>query len=88
MDATQPAETESRLKRLIALRASQEAALAEGIHARELSALSKEYRATLAEIDELTPQEAVGDSIDEIAARRAARRAAPAKGSGRTKRTS
>ncbi|WP_372728962.1 hypothetical protein [Nocardioides sp.] len=49
------------------------------------AALVAQYRATLAEIDELTPKEAVGDSIDEIAQRRAARRSAPAKSSGRAK---
>lgn len=49
------------------------------------AALVAQYRATLAEIDELAPKEAVGDSIDEIAQRRAARRSAPAKGSGRAK---
>ena len=52
------------------------------------AALVAQYRATLAEIDELSPKEAVGDSIDEIAARRAARRSSPAAGAGRTKRTS
>jgi hypothetical protein len=51
------------------------------------AALVAQYRATLAEIDELSPKEAVGDSIDEIAARRAARRSGPAKGSGRAKRS-
>jgi hypothetical protein len=51
-------------------------------------ALVAQYRATLAEIDELTPKEAVGDSIDEIAQRRAARRSTPAKGPGRAKRPS
>ncbi len=50
------------------------------------AALVAQYRATLAEIYELTPKEAAGDSIDEIAQRRAARRSAPAKDSGRTKR--
>lgn len=52
------------------------------------AALVAQYRATLAEIDELTPKEAVGDSVDEIAARRAARRAGAAKSAGRAKRTS
>lgn len=51
------------------------------------AALVAQYRATLAEIDELTPKEDTGDSIDEIAKRRAARRSAPASGSGRTKRS-
>ena len=49
------------------------------------AALVAQYRATLAEIDELAPKEAVGDSIDEIAQRRAARRSAPAKSPGRAK---
>ena len=52
------------------------------------AALVAQYRATLAELDELTPKEAVGDSIDEIAQRRAARRSSPAKGQGRAKRSS
>lgn len=50
------------------------------------AALVAQYRATLAEIDELTPEQAkVGDPIDEIAARRAARGAGPAKDQGRPK---
>lgn len=49
------------------------------------AALVAQYRATLAEIDELTPKEPAGDGIDEIARRRAARRASPAKSSGRAK---
>lgn len=43
------------------------------------AALVAQYRATLAEIDELTPKEVVGDGIDEIAARRGARRAGSTK---------
>ena len=39
------------------------------------AALVAQFRATLAEIDVLTPKAVVGDGIDEIAARRAARRA-------------
>lgn len=50
------------------------------------AALVGQFRATLAEIDELSPKEAAGDSIDEIAARRVARRSGPAKDSGRAKR--
>lgn len=52
------------------------------------AALVAQFRATLAEIDELSPKEAVGDSIDEIAARRAARRSGPAKGPSRAQRSS
>lgn len=38
------------------------------------AALVAQHRATLAEIDELSPKEASGDAIDEIARRRNARR--------------
>jgi len=51
------------------------------------AALVVQYRATLAEIDELTPKELVGDGIDEIAARRSARRPSAAKDSGRAGRS-
>ena len=51
------------------------------------AALVGQYRATLAEIDELSPKEETGDAIDEIAARRAARRARPAARANRSKRT-
>lgn len=52
------------------------------------SGLIGQYRAMLAEIDELSPKESSGDGIDEIAARRAARRSSPAEGKGRAKRSS
>lgn len=51
------------------------------------AALVAQFRATLAEIDELSPKEAVGDSIDEIAARRASRRSGSTKPSRSTKRS-
>ena len=51
------------------------------------AALVAQYRATLAEIDELSPKEPAGDSIDEIAARRAARRSTAAKVPGRADRS-
>jgi hypothetical protein len=50
------------------------------------AALVAQYRATLAEIDELEPKEAAGDGIDEIARRRAARRSSTPKSPGRSKR--
>ena len=50
------------------------------------AALVGQYRATLAEIDELSPKEAVGDGIDEIAKRRDARRSSTTEGEGRAKR--
>ena len=53
-----------------------------------VAALVAQYRATLQEIDELTPKESTGDSIDEIAARRAARRSGTSADSRRTERSS
>ena len=52
------------------------------------AALVAQFRATLAEIDELSPKEEIGDTIDEIAARRAARRSRPTAGADRSKRSS
>ena len=52
------------------------------------AALVAQFRATLAEIDELAPKKESGDTIDEIAARRAARRSSPAPRANRTKRSS
>ena len=49
--------------------------------------LVAQFRATLAEIDELAPEEKSGDGIDEITARRAARRAGTAKAATRSKRS-
>jgi len=84
VDATWPEGT-SRLDRLEALRTSLEAVLAGYVPMRDFAALSREYRAVLAEIDELTPSEREGDVVDEIAQRRNARRQA-AQGKARAKR--
>lgn len=54
---------------------------------RDLSSLSGRLQAVLSEIAALEPQKAVGDGIDEIAARRAARRPGTAKSSARAKRS-
>ena len=53
---------------------------------RDLASLSGRLQAVLDQIAELEPREAEGDGIDEIAQRRAARRAGSPKGSGRAKR--
>lgn len=67
---------------------AQEAALTTNdVPIRDFAAMSREYRATLAEIDELAPKERVGDGIDEISARRTARRASASTSSGRAKRS-
>ena len=55
---------------------------------RDLAALSGRFQAVLSEIDELTPKEAVGDGIDEIAKRRSARRSSSTKSPSRAKRPS
>lgn len=77
----------SRIDRLTQLRNQQETALSSEIAARDFAAISREYRATLAEIAELTPKTNEGDAVDEIAQRRAARRSSAATGSSRTKRS-
>ena len=74
----------SRLEDLTKLRADLLEWLDEAPADRK-AALVGQYRATLAEIDELSPKEAAGDTIDEIAARRAARRASAPAGKGRAK---
>lgn len=50
------------------------------------AALVAQYRATLLEIAELAPPEQKGDAVDEIAARRAARRSGTAQDTRRAKR--
>ena len=75
----------SRLDDLVLLRADLLAWMDDAPADRK-APLVAQFRATLAEIDELTPKEAVGDSIDEIAARRAARRSGASKAADRAKR--
>ena len=87
MDATPPAETASRLDRLVRLRGRLEGALGEAVPYRDFAALSREYRAVLADIAALAEPEKKGDAVDEIAQRRAARRSGAAKGAGRSKRS-
>lgn len=79
-------DSPTRLERLRRLRSVAEAALATELPAREIAAISKEYRALLAEIEKLeASEEKAGDPVDEIAARRAARRATPSARSGNAK---
>ena len=72
----------SRLDDLIALRSELLTWMGEAPVDRR-AALVAQFRATLAEIDELRPSEKKGDSVDEIAARRAARGRAGSPGSRR-----
>lgn len=79
-------DSPTRLERLRRLRSVAEAALATELPAREIAAISKEYRALLAEIEKLeASEEKAGDPVDEIAARRAARRATSSARSGNAK---
>jgi len=49
------------------------------------ASLAREYRATLEKVQALKSAGEVGDPIDEVAARRSARRSGPAKGASRAK---
>jgi hypothetical protein len=51
------------------------------------AALVAQFRATVQEIAQLEPQKAVGDGIDEIAARRTARRSSTTARPGRAKQS-
>lgn len=77
----------NRLKDLIDLREQLLAWMQEAPVDRK-AALVAQFRSTLAEIDELSPKEEAGDTIDEIAARRAARRSRPAARANRAERSS
>lgn len=50
--------------------------------------LVAQLRATVEEIEKLSPKQKAGDAVDEIAQRRAARRSGTTARSGRAKRTS
>jgi len=54
---------------------------------RDLASLSGRLQSVLDQIAELEPQKSEGDGVDEIAARRSARRSVPAKSSTRSKRS-
>jgi hypothetical protein len=49
------------------------------------ASLAREYRATLDKVESLKAANKVGDPVDEVANRRAARRSGPAKGAARAK---
>lgn len=76
----------SRRDRLTSLRSEIEAAI-DGAETKDLAALSREYRAILAEIEGI-PDPSEVSVVDEIAQRRNARRSGSAARSGRTKRSS
>lgn len=67
----------TRRGRLIALRDSLEAVMNEGVGPRDMAAISREYRAVMAELDALPSTQEVS-AADEIAERRSRRRAGSA----------
>lgn len=74
-----------RVTRLVAVRDALETAIAVCESKRDLAALSREYRAVLAELETLAPQEEKrSGGVDEIGRRRAAKRRARAADSGDT----
>ena len=82
-DATR---SNDRVRSLVALRDTLAGAIDTCDSLRDLATLARQLAEVLAQIDELTPEQAkAGDPIDEIAARRAARGAGPAKDQGRPK---
>ena len=80
-----PEQQPERLTALEVLRDTLAASIENCESLRDLASLSREYRAVMAEIDDLAPPEKKGDAIDEIAERRAARRSTATKGAGRAK---
>lgn len=87
MALSESAPTGDRLKTLHDLRDLLARNIESCESLRDLSPLTGRLQSVLAEIDELTPKEAAGDGIDEIAKRRSARRSGTAKGQARAKRS-
>lgn len=79
--STTPSSSD-RISRLEVVRDALSSALNGCESMRDLPSLSREYRAVLEELQQLSPAGKVGDPIDEIARRRSARGAGTAK-SGR-----
>ena len=71
----------TRLERLEAARDALAVAVA-SVDPEKLPAVVKEYRATLAEIEQLAPAEQKGTPLDELKKRRAARGAGAAAAGG------
>lgn len=86
MSVLSAAQSGERLKALIALRDSLAQSIDDCESLRDLAALSRQLTDVLKQIDELEPDVKAGDPVDELAARRAARRASAAKGKGRASR--
>jgi hypothetical protein len=68
---------DDRISRLRATRDRLQAAIEDCESSRDLAALSREYRLTMAELDTLAPKKPKESPVDEIARRRAARKTDP-----------
>ena len=88
MPLRETAETGDRLATLRDLRNLLAQEIETCDSSRDLASLSGRFQAVLDQIAVLEPKKAEGDGVDEIAIRRAARRASAAKGSPRAKRSS
>lgn len=80
---SEASSSNDRKRALVALRDKLAASIDECESMRDLAPLSSRLSYVLAQIEELTPKVQTGDPVDEIAARRAARGAGPAKGQAR-----
>jgi hypothetical protein len=87
MALRESAESGNRLAALRDLRDLLAARIEDCESMRDLASLAGRLQSVLEEIAKLDPPKAEGDGIDEIAARRSARRSSPAKGSSRAKRS-
>lgn len=87
MNVYNAAKTGDRLKGLEALRDKLAQSIDECESLRDLASLSRQMADVMAQIEELKPAEKKGDSVDEIAQRRAARRSGSAKAKDRAKRS-
>lgn len=86
MDVLGAARSDDRLKTLVSMRDTLAAAIDDCDSLRDLASLNKQLMDVLKEIAELQPEEKAGDPVDELSARRAARRAGSASGKGRASR--
>lgn len=83
MGVLEAAQSDDRLEALIAMRDTLAQAIDACESMRDLAALNRQLMDVLKEIAELAPDAKAGDPIDDLASRRAARRAGAAKGSRR-----
>lgn len=88
MSSLSKASRAGRLEGLSALRDRLcDAIESDEVSPRDLAPLASRLQSVLEQIDELAPKSKGGDVVDEITQRRAARRAGPTAGPGRSQRS-